>query len=391
MKSANTLATAFFLTGAAFSLHAVPRADEPPSLPSELQGIVVSDTNRFTCGSGTVACLSPDKSRLLVPYLASTNGFGECHDLTAVADVPLNCPAKARSFVVCQAGENFRGKAVKSVVSYSSFVWKGWMRIFLDVNFDTFGYRDWDPETQTVVGEGLFSCRTGASAAEPLTPAALSRYLKGLGLVGFDPCKERGDRCIWQNKPQVHGGAFYGFVTSSCSQPVLFRCADGETFEFVGAIPTIAAYECQLAILDGRFYAVMRGASGDNFWTSEDGGKTWQASGRLPDGLQRPQLLVWRRQVLIGYSAPDEKPCAVRNGRNNLHLLWGRGRDLSAYRELLHAVDPIGIVYPDLVDVEGDLHLLWSNSARFPKCVKWGAVQGKDQVLYAPLKLSVGK
>ena len=32
-------------------------------------------------------------------------------------------------------------------------------------------------------------------------------------------------------------GAFYGFVTSACSQPVLFRCSDGETLEFVGVVP----------------------------------------------------------------------------------------------------------------------------------------------------------
>ena len=96
-------------------------------------------------------------------------------------------------------------------------------------------------------------------------------------------------------------------------------------------------------------------------------------------------MLVWKDKVLIGYSAPDEKPSLVRNGRNNLHLIWGEGPDLSTYREILHAVDPIGIVYPDLVDVNGDLHILWSNSERFPTYVKWGAVQGKDQILHAVL------
>jgi len=90
-----------------------------------LTGVVVSDTNRFTCGSGTVACVSPDGNRLLVPYLASTTGFGECHDLTAVADVPLDAPGTTRSHVACRAGETFLGETVKSVLSYASFVWKG--------------------------------------------------------------------------------------------------------------------------------------------------------------------------------------------------------------------------------------------------------------------------
>ena len=89
--------------------------------------------------------------------------------------------------------------------------------------------------------------------------------------------------------------------------------ADGETVEFLGAIPTICEYECQLAIHKGLFYAVMRGAKGDNFWTSADGGVTWKGCGRVSDGLQRQQMLVWRDKVLIGYSAPDEKPSKVRN------------------------------------------------------------------------------
>lgn len=347
--------------------------------------IVVSDTNRFTCGSGSVSCLSSDGKRILAPYLASATGFGECHDLTALADIPCAHPEKAKSFVVLKAGDEFCGTTVTTTVSYASVLLKERVRVMVDVNFDTFGYRDWDPGTRKVTGEGLFKCRFDGRT-ERLSPAAISAYLAQMGLIGFNPLKERGDRCIWQSRPVWKDGAFLGFVTSSCSQPILFRCADGETFEFLGAIPAIAEYECQLAIHKGLFYAVMRGAKGDNFWTSTDGGRSWTASGRVPDGLQRQQMLVWRDKVLIAYSAPDEKPSLVRNGRNNLHLLWGEGPDLSAYRELFHAVDPIGIVYPDLVDVDGELHVLWSNSDRFPTHVKWGAVQGKDQILHATLE-----
>ena len=345
---------------------------------------VVSDTNRFTCGSGSVSCVSPDGSRIFAPYLASATGFGECHDLTALADVPCAHPGTAESFVLLKAGDTFCGTVVTTTVSCASVLWNGRVRVMVDVNSAAFGYREWDPVTRKASGEGLFRCRF-AGRTERLSPAAISAYLAQKGLTGFNPLKERGDRCIWQSRPVWKDGAFYGFVTSSCSQPILFRCADGETFEFLGAIPTICEYECQLAIHKGLFYAVMRGAKGENFWTSADGGVTWKGCGRVPDGLQRQQMLVWRDKVLIGCSAPDEKPSKVRNGRNNLHLLWGEGPDLSSYRELLHAVDPIGIVYPDLVDVNGDLHVLWSNSERFPTHVKWGAVQGKDQILHATL------
>ena len=348
--------------------------------------IVVSDTNRFTCGSGSVACLSSDGARIFAPYLASTTGFGECHDMTALADIPCAHPENATSFVVLKAGDEFCGATVTTTVSLASALWNGNVRIMVDVNSELFGYCDWDPVQRKVSGKGLFKCRFGGRM-ERLSPDAISAYLAQKRLTGFNPYKEHGDRCIWQSKPVWEGNVFYGFLTSSCSHPILFRCKDGETFEFVGAIPTICEYECQLAFHKRLFYAVMRGAKGDNFWTSTDGGRAWKASGRVPDGLQRQQMLVWRDKVLIGYSAPDEKPSLVRNGRNNLHLLWGEGPDLSAYRELLHAVDPIGIVYPDLVDVNGDLHVLWSNSDRFPTHVKWGAVQGKDQILHAKLSL----
>ena len=53
------------------------------------QGIVVSDTNQFMCGSESVAVIPPGGTRLLVPYLALTNSFGECHDITVIADMPL--------------------------------------------------------------------------------------------------------------------------------------------------------------------------------------------------------------------------------------------------------------------------------------------------------------
>lgn len=356
------------------------------SVPAPSVRTVVSDTNRFTCGSGSVASLSSDGTRVFAPYLASTNGFGECHDLAAIADVPVADSGRARSFVVCGAGETFLDVSVSTVVSYASFPWEGKVRVALDVNFDRFGFRDWDPQSRRVTGEGLFMCRwKGGGEIRPLSPDAISDYLRGLGLTGFNPKRETGDQCIFQSKPQWKDGFLYGFVTSACSQPILFRSADGTLFEFIGAIPEIAEYECQLAILNGRLYAVMRGAKGDNFWTSSDGGRTWKSAGRLPDGLQRPQMMVWKDKVLIGYSAPDEKPCSVRNGRNNLHLLWGEGTDLSQYREILHVLDPIGFVYPDLVDIRGELHVLWSNSERFPDKVKWGAVQGKDQILFARL------
>ena len=160
------------------------------SVPAPSVRTVVSDTNRFSCGSGSVSCLSSDGTHVFVPYLASTNGFGECHDLTAIADVPVSKPGRARSFIVCQSGETFLGVPVTTVVSYASFPWKGEVRVMLDVNSDRFGFRDWDPRSRRVTGEGLFMCRwEGNGGARPLSPDAISDYLKGRGLSGFNPKK----------------------------------------------------------------------------------------------------------------------------------------------------------------------------------------------------------
>ena len=37
--------------------------------PFDAGRTVVSDTNRFTCGSGSVSCVSPDGSRIFAPYV----------------------------------------------------------------------------------------------------------------------------------------------------------------------------------------------------------------------------------------------------------------------------------------------------------------------------------
>lgn len=348
--------------------------------------VTVSDTGAFTCGSGPSTTASADGRILRSAYITSRDGFGECHDIAAIAEFPVDNPKAAESHIICAKGDVFCGTEVASILSFTSFPWNGNIRITLDVNYGICGWRDWDPKTKQIVGEGLFKCRFEPGAlAETITPDAITRYLNLKGFSGHNVYRERGDRLLCGTKATWEGNSFYGFATSSYSQPILYRCDDGETFDFLGVVPSICEYECQVAKLNGSFYALMRGAEGDNFWVSNDGGATFEPAGRLPDGRQRPQLQVWKGRLLISYSAPDETPSSVRNGRNNIHMLLGEGPDLSRYTEILHAVDPLGIVYYDIVDINGELHILWSNSERFPTYVKWGAVQGKDHLLYATL------
>ena len=347
---------------------------------------VVSDVASFTCGSGPFSTLSADRTLLYVPYLASRDGIGECHDISALSVVPIANPAQTEHYVVAEKGQTIGGVASTSVMSFTSYLWQGKLRVNLVVNYAKMVWRDWDPLTHQVVGEGTYKCKFGADGEVcEMSPQRITDYLNAQGQTGHNVLREAGDRMLVQSKPVWIDGVLYGFVTSSCSQPILFRCSDGETLEFIGVVPAICEYECQLAYLNGRFYAVMRGATGNNFFVTDAGSHVFKPAGRVPDGLQRPQMLVHGGRVLIGYSAPDEKPSGVRNGRNNLHLLLGEGADLAQYREMMHIQESIGFVYPDLVDVNGELYVVWSNAERYPTTEKWGAVQGKDQLLFGKI------
>lgn len=348
---------------------------------------VVSDTNAFTCASAPMSEISADGSRIFSSYLTSRTGYGEAHDIVALVDIPTAKPSAAANYVICQAGETICGIKIDEVDSYDLFLFGGKARCVVGVNGGLLGWRDWDPETRKVCGEGMFKCRVGPGASpEPLTPSLVSRYLDAKGFSGHKMMRTYRDQLIDHSHACWLGDAFYGTLTSSLSQPVVFRCADGETLELLGVVPALCEYECALAHLNGRFYAFGRKMSGNNFFVSDDGGKTFRPAGRLPDGEQRPQLKVYKGQLLIAFSAPDEQPNRIRNGRNNIHLLIGEGEYLTKYREILHEIDPFGIVYYDIVPRGDELHALWSDARRFPDKVIWGAVQGKDRILYGCIK-----
>lgn len=348
--------------------------------------VVVSDTNAFTCASAPMSQLSADGSRIFSNYLTSRTGYGEAHDIVALVDVPIDNPSASTNHVICHAGEKICGLKVDEVDSYDVFLFKGKVRCVIGINGGLLGWRDWNPATGEVCGEGMFKCRIyQCGATEPLTPILLTRYLNEKGFVGHAMTRTYRDQLITHSHACWVGGAFYGTLTSSLSQPIVFRCTDGETLELLGVVPTLCEYECALSYLNGTFYAFGRKMPGDNFYVSNDGCRTFRSVGRLPDGEQRPQLTVWKDRLLIAFSAPDEKPNNIRNGRNNIHLLWGEGANLGRYRELLHEIDPLGIVYYDIVPRGDELHVLWSDARRFPDKVIWGAVQGKDRILYGKL------
>ena len=346
--------------------------------------VVVSDTNRFTCGSAPISCFDATTRTIFAPYHTSRTGFGEQKSVLALAIIPVDRPAEARSIVLLEKGVPKDGVTYSSLIDASAILCGGKVRVFFLADAERYLLLDYDPVAGTVGRVRPVMCRLNpGESPRPLDATALAAYLTARGITGFDLMKDRGEHLICSAKPAWDGAAFYGTVTSGLSQPVLFRCADRETFDFVGVVPALAKYECQVAALNGRIYALLRGATGADFFTSEDGGRTFTPAGRLGLAETRPQLMAYRGQVLIGYSRNGERPNRIREGRNNVHVLMGEGPDLAGYREVLHRIEPMGFVYYDFVDTGDGLSVIWSDSGRFPDRPVWGALQGKDRLLHA--------
>ena len=68
-------------------------------------------------------------------------------------------------------------------------------------------------------------------------------------------------------------------------------------------------------------------------------------------------------------------------------MLYGEGEDLSQYTEVFRAIDEMGIVYYDIVNCDGELYVIWSNSERFPDKKVWGFLHGKDTLYCSKLTM----
>ena len=352
------------------------------------EAVVVSDTNRFTCASAPISCYDAASRTIFAPYHTSRTGYGEQKSVLALATIPVDSPAAAHSVVLLERGVAKDGVTFDSIIDASAIMVGGKVRVFFLADAVRYLRLDYDPKTGSAGGVSPVMCRLSADApARALDESALAAFLEMRGCAGFDLKKDSGEHLICTAKPSWEGTAFYGTVTSGLSQPVVFRCADGATFDFLGVVPALARYECQVAVLGGRLYALLRGAAAEDFFVSGDGGRTFAPAGRIGLAETRPQLMAYRGRLLIGYSRNGERPNRIRDGRNNVHALVGEGGDLSAYREVLHRIEPMGFVYYDFVDTGDGLSVIWSDSGRFPDRPVWGCLQGKDRLLHSRLFL----
>lgn len=340
--------------------------------------LAVSDIQRFTSASNPVSCLDLEKRMVYSPYHASRTGYGEQASVFALAEIPVDAPGSAQNYILLESDVEFQGRKYNWPVDSFAILHNGLVRIFFLADATCYYYLDWSPEEHRIIGAiRPVMCIAGKKSV-PLTASVVEEYLKEHGCTGYRLGRDPRENIIATAKPAWGGAHFYGMLTSGMSQPILFRCKDAETFEFLSIIPTVCQYECQVALHRGKIYAIVRGVPGDNFYVADVGNWRFRPCGRLPMAETRAQLMTWRDRILIGYSQNGIQPNRIRDGRNNLIILIGEGEDLGNYREVFRAVDELGIVSFDIIDCDGDLFAIWSNSERFPDKPRWNGLHGKD-------------
>ena len=342
----------------------------------------ISDTLAFSYSEASNSCYSPDRGVFYTVYTASRRNYGESHDILVLAVTPVCQPHKALTKIILERGISPAVKDAKWILCANCYyyttgevlynakthfgqtadIFRGFVRITFSVDGNKQYYVDYDilNDTFSEVKElkVLFH-----GEVRHFTGSVLRSYLEEQGFTDFNK-KESGEELNITDKFKLQPDGYrYVLVTASWAWPALMRIKEGsDVMEFVGAIPQAAQYEAQSDFLNGKLYAILRGAETDDFYISDDTGKTFRPIGRVDFNTTRPQLLTYKGKILVAVSKKGVEPNYVRDGRNNLLLLCGEGEDLSTYEEIFHVTDPYGIVYYDIVDYKGTLCMFWSSA-----------------------------
>lgn len=345
----------------------------------------VSDTIQFTCGSASLSCFDPARGMIYSVYHTSRNSYGESREVFALALIPVCQPHRTETIIIGEHGMVEDGVTYTEIIDGNCIFLDGKVRIYFLSGGCQYYYRDFDPKTKTFSKSLPVQCSFDGVTL-PLHRDAVARYLNSRGCTGWE-FHDPHEQIINTGKMYYHDGWWYGCITSYWCQSIVYRSKDGTCFEFVGHVPKVAQYETQTAIVGGKMYALLRGAVGDNFYVSDDLGKTFRPCGRIEFNTTRPQMMPYMGKLLIAVSEKGILPNYVRDGRNDMKLLIGEGEDLSRYREIFHIVDPYGIVYYDIIDYKGVLYMLWSNADLYIEDIPHYADRpaAKDLLYYAKI------
>ena len=345
--------------------------------------IAISDTVTFTDSEAPNSCFAPDRGIVYTVYTASRKNYGESGDIVALAITPLTQPWRSETKIIAERGvtPGFEDsiKITNSTCYYYQTaetlytakthfgqmgeVKRGYVRaLFCSSGWDYF-YVDYDIQNSCLGPIKHLKCNWNGTVQD-MTAGIYKQYLETHGLTGYDVESETPDRLIMSDKFRLQPDGYrYAMATAIFAQPVVVRIKDGtDIVEFVGHIDQCAQYEAQSAVVNGKMYAILRGSKGDNFFMSDDMGKSFHTCGRIEFNTTRPQLLPYKDKVLIAVSLCGITPNRVRDGRNNILLLGGEGGDLSKYRQVFHIADALGFVYYDIFDYKGTLYMIWSNA-----------------------------
>ncbi|HHW31191.1 MAG TPA: hypothetical protein GXX20_05885 [Clostridiaceae bacterium] len=322
--------------------------------------VAISDTVNYVSSSASISCFDPDHGKIYTVYHASRTNYGESRDVLALAVIPVGQPHKTENYVVLKHGDEQNGIVYRDMIDSNIVFMGNFVRIFFISGGTQYFYIDFDIHKKTFSEIKPVLC-TYDGVTRELKDTVFEEYLKSRGLTGyrFDDVYEH---IINTSRIYRHGSYWYGCLTSFLCQPVIYRTKDCINYEFVGYIDKLAKYETQTAIVEDLMYTLLRGAKGDNFYVSNDLGKTFTPAGRIEFNETRPQLLEYKGKLLMAISLVDIEPNLVRNGRNNMKILLGNGQNLSEYEEVLFIKDKYGIVYYDIINYKNVLYMIWSNA-----------------------------
>lgn len=342
----------------------------------------VSDTIAFTYSEAPNSCFSPDRGMFYTAYSASRRNYGESQDILALGIIPVCQPHRARTIIVAERGVTPGAENAEMLICPNSYYWTdgevlynakthfgrradilhGYVRVTVSIDGRKHCYADYDIANDAI-GELKPLKVAWHGKIHHFTSDIFRSYLAEHGFHDFNK-EESGEELILTDKFRLQCDGFrYTLATAAWAWPAVMRIKDGsDVMEFVGVIPQCAQYEAQSAVVDGKMYAILRGAKTDDFFISDDMGRSFRPVGRIDFNTTRPQLCPYKDRLLIAVSKKNIQPNRVRDGRNNLLLLSGKGDDLSQYRQVFHVTDPLGMVYYDLQDYKDSLYMLWSSA-----------------------------
>jgi hypothetical protein len=290
--------------------------------------IAVSDTWAFTHSEASNSCFSPDRGLFYTVYTASRRNYGESHDVLAMNITPVCQPHRAVTRIIAETGTASCPAGAHKILCPNCFyyttnevlynakthfgetadIYRGYVRITLEVNGRAHYYTDYDIVNDKFSEFKPLKVMFHGEAVH-FTGEVFRAYLEENGCTDFN-AREAGEDLILSDKFHLHDDGYrYTLATAAWAWPALMRMKEGsDVMEFAGIIRKSAQYEAQSAILNGKIYAILRGADDEDFYISDDMGKNFRPVGRVDFNTTRPQLFSYRNQIYIAVSKKELSP-----------------------------------------------------------------------------------